>query len=100
VSICVHLRFNFFYFPKKALLPIKPTWDSIDQATAFGTDLAPHAPDYGKISAANALAMTTTGGAGDEKNLAEADLENSSSTLARAANRQRTANSSFSSLQR
>ncbi len=61
----------------------KPAWYGQPPA-AFGTDLATLTTDYGKISAAHSLAMAATGGAGDEKALAEAALEASAHGLARA----------------
>lgn len=61
----------------------KSAWDGQPPA-AFGTDLATLTTDYGKISAAHSLAMAATGGAGDEKSLAEATLEASAHGLARA----------------
>ena len=51
---------------------------------AFGADLAVLATDYAAISATHALAMASTGGAGDAKSKAETALEDNAYAMARA----------------
>ena len=60
-----------------------PAWTGKDPAD-FGTDLALLTGKYGAISVKHAAALAATGGAADAKATAEAPLENSAYTVARA----------------
>ena len=61
----------------------KPVWEGQEPAD-FATDIAKLAADYAAVSLKAAQAEAATGGAADEKAVAEASLENIAHTLARA----------------
>lgn len=61
----------------------KPVWEGQEPAD-FATDIAKLATDHAAVSLKAAQADAATGGAADEKAVAEATLENIAHTLARA----------------